>query len=364
MHGSLSDSELLLRLHRFVNTYGTKTFSFPLIAITEIMINYFEDAQMDHNWLLSTDDHHAALANFLRTRHCFLQNNKSECDLSVQIWGCLIDKNGNISDEGQEFSRIQIVGDVLSSPHRLDYCHTMEGKLKAFFEPPLLDQTCREYPVNITMKHTGYKGLDLTVVVTKSYPGNVRYEQTFRGRLLAPSKPRLARTQATRDSLAARTDVNSMPTGVIDFNNPIHTSRAKYVIPSNEVRVWPLRPISDCENITPSRSATQRSGGVSAFNWRDLSNSQQRYPRYAVPTSMEKQKMACKPQDNIKVIHQLAELTKGQMDIKFHLEALDRMLKEHIALLSSKPLKRCSTDTSGSSMEARHVSKKVSDLAQ
>jgi hypothetical protein len=152
------------------------------------MLIYHSDCGLHHQWLAGTDDFQTAIANFLRTRPCFLQDTKSECSIPIQISAYLYNLDGQIAENGTNPASIRIIGDVLSSPHRLQFVRTTEGRLKAFFEPPLLDETCREYPANVRMRVTGDDGLDLKVVVSKNFPGFVRYQQEFRARLLSPTQ--------------------------------------------------------------------------------------------------------------------------------------------------------------------------------
>ena len=176
---------MVIRLYHHANSYGTQKFSFPLRAIIIAMEDFYRHAKATYHWLMGTGDFYTAMTNFLRTRYCFRQNNASECQISIQLWACLVNKHGAMCEDERDAVDVRVAGDVLASPHRLQYYHDMCGKLRTVFEPPLLDAAYREYPSRVEMQYCGLDGLDLAVAVVKNFPNQVRYEQIFRGRLIS-----------------------------------------------------------------------------------------------------------------------------------------------------------------------------------
>jgi len=176
-------------MHQYVNSFGHKEFSFPLKSLVEFMLEYHGTYGRHCTWFQSAGNIYSLVANFLRTKDCFIQHTQSHCSLeiylstSLQSIRCKEAYSGRPSLDsvasvpGQV---LQITAEVLTSPYRLSYVMSADNKIGYLFEPPLLDQACHDVPQTIDVSSLTWQPRKVSVTVSRLFPGPVKFELAFR----------------------------------------------------------------------------------------------------------------------------------------------------------------------------------------
>lgn len=180
-------------MHQYVNSFGHKEFSFPLKSLVEFMLEYHEAYGRHCTWFQVTGDIYNLVANFLRTKDCFVQHQERYCTVEVLLSTSLQSVSSKEalprhssprrsldSGLGGQGQVLRIIADVISSPQHLSYALSADNKIRYLFEPPLLDLACHQLPYTTSVSSFGWDTRNVAVTVTKRFPGHVRFELAFR----------------------------------------------------------------------------------------------------------------------------------------------------------------------------------------
>ena len=176
-------------MHQYVNSFGHKEFSFPLKSLVEFMLEYREAYGRHCTWFQATGNIYSLVANFLRTKDCFIQHQQSHCSLDVHLYTSIQSVKSKEPCTGRPSldsvssipgQVLRITAEVLSTGHRLSCAISADNKIGYIFEPPLLDEACRHVPQTTDISSFGWEPQNVAVTVNRLFPGPVKFELAFR----------------------------------------------------------------------------------------------------------------------------------------------------------------------------------------